>query len=79
MKESLERQLALTENIQATLEKKLAESVKKETEQRISLESANATIAGVYYNYCNSMLTCIVEKSIKYADCCGGSRTETTD
>lgn len=48
MKESLERQLALTEKIQAALEKKLAESVKKDTEQRISLESANAQISEVY-------------------------------
>ena len=47
MKESLERQLSLTENIQAALERKLGESLKKESEQRISLETTNAQIAEV--------------------------------
>ena len=51
MKESLERQLSLTEKIQAALEKKLAESLKKETEQRISLETANAQITDVCPGY----------------------------
>jgi hypothetical protein len=45
--ESLERQVALTENIRATLEKKLAESTKKENDQRIALEAANAQITEV--------------------------------
>jgi len=43
----LERQLALAENIRSTLEKKLADGLKKENEQRISLETANAQIADV--------------------------------
>jgi hypothetical protein len=47
VKESLERQLSLTENIQVTLQKKLAESLKRETEQRISIETANAQIVEV--------------------------------
>ena len=51
MKESLEGQLALTEKIQAALEKRLAESLKKETDQRISLETANAQIAEVCQGY----------------------------
>jgi len=50
-KESLERQLALSENIQSTLEKKLAESAKKETEQRIALDAANVQIADVCYSF----------------------------
>lgn len=44
-KESLERQLALTESIRSALEKKLAEALKKENEHRISLESANSQIS----------------------------------
>jgi len=47
----LERQLALSENIQSTLEKKLAESAKKETEQRIALDAANVQIADVCYSF----------------------------
>lgn len=46
--ESLERQTALTENIRMTLEKKLAESIKKENEQRIALEATTAQITEVY-------------------------------
>lgn len=48
MKESLERQVAVAENIRSTLEKKLAESIKKEKEQRVALEAANTLIAGVW-------------------------------
>jgi FKBP-type peptidyl-prolyl cis-trans isomerase (trigger factor) len=47
----MERQLALTETIRSTLEKKLAETAKKEIEQRISLESANAQIVDVPYSF----------------------------
>ena len=46
--ESLERQVALTDNIRATLEKKLAESIKKENDQRIALEAASAQITEVW-------------------------------
>lgn len=46
--EALERQLALTEHIRSTLEAKLAESVKKEADQRIALESSATQIAAVF-------------------------------
>lgn len=45
--ESLERQVALTENIRANLEKKLADSIKKENDQRIAVEAASAQITEV--------------------------------
>jgi E3 ubiquitin-protein ligase BRE1 len=48
-KESLERQLALVENTRNTLEKKLSESLKKESESRILLESANSQILEVQF------------------------------
>jgi len=48
-KESLERQLALVENTRNTLEKKLSESMKKESESRILLESANSQILEVQF------------------------------
>jgi E3 ubiquitin-protein ligase BRE1 len=45
--ESLERQVAITDNIRSTLEKKLSEMTKKENEQRISLQSVNSKLADV--------------------------------
>jgi E3 ubiquitin-protein ligase BRE1 len=45
--ESQERQLSLTETIRAALEKKLAESVKRETDRRISLESSGTQITAL--------------------------------
>jgi len=45
--ESLERQAAVAETIRSTLDKKLSESMKREGEQRVALEAANAQIAGV--------------------------------
>ena len=44
-KESLERQLALTDSIRSALEKKLAEALKKENEHRVSLESAKSQLS----------------------------------
>jgi E3 ubiquitin-protein ligase BRE1 len=49
--ELLERQLALTETTRSTLETKLAESVKRETDQRISLESLATQITKVWITW----------------------------
>ena len=45
----MERQLALSETIRTTLEKKLSESAKREIDQRISLDNATSQIAEVSF------------------------------
>ena|SRR2546423_6550831 len=49
VQEALERQLALSETIRTTLEKKLSESAKREIDQRISLDNATSQIAEVSF------------------------------
>ena len=75
----MERQLAVTENIQTALEKKLAESSKKELEQRVLLDAANCTVADVCTTVCVFNAYVVVENSIKYKDCIGGNRAKTAD
>ena len=66
--ESLEKQVAVAGNIRSTLEKKLAESTKKEAETRVQLEAAHAQISGVLPHFNKTDHT--VKSTVNCANSC---------
>lgn len=68
VQEALERQLALSETIRTTLEKKLSENAKRGNEQRISLDNATSQIADVSFKGLAPPNT-VVKDSVELKDC----------